>query len=115
MEIQGEMAERAIELLELPEDEPRMVLDLGCGSGLSGVALDEAGHMWVGMDISESMLSECIRIKRKAFRWDPKLLFGYFLLQYSSLNQISRCFGIILKRDFCDWQMLLERGRWKEM
>nr|QBH74338.1 hypothetical protein [Isotomurus palustris] len=57
MEIQGEMAERAIELLELPEDEPQMILDLGCGSGLSGVALDDAGHMWVGVDISESMLN----------------------------------------------------------
>lgn len=56
MEIQGEMSERAIELLELPEDESCMILDLGCGSGLSGTALDEAGHMWVGLDISEAML-----------------------------------------------------------
>ena len=29
---------------------------LGCGSGLSGEALEEAGHYWVGCDISKSML-----------------------------------------------------------
>ena len=27
-----------------------------CGSGLSGQALTEAGHQWVGIDISKSML-----------------------------------------------------------
>ncbi|CAG7838345.1 unnamed protein product [Allacma fusca] len=57
MEIQGEMAERAIELLELPEDESKLILDIGCGSGLSGAALEEAGHYWVGMDISDAMLN----------------------------------------------------------
>lgn len=60
MTIQAEMAERAIELLELPEDEPQMILDLGCGSGLSGAELVEAGHMWVGLDISEAMLSKSL-------------------------------------------------------
>ena len=58
MEIQGEMSERAIELLELSDDEPKMILDLGCGSGLSGAALDEAGHLWVGLDISNAMLGK---------------------------------------------------------
>lgn len=33
-----------------------MLLDIGCGSGLSGEILDEEGHIWVGMDISPSML-----------------------------------------------------------
>lgn len=33
-----------------------MLLDIGCGSGLSGEILDEDGHIWVGMDISPSML-----------------------------------------------------------
>lgn len=55
--VQIEMAERALELLALPDDgEERFILDLGCGSGLSGGVLEEAGHSWVGMDISESML-----------------------------------------------------------
>ncbi|KAG2482779.1 hypothetical protein HYH03_018318 [Edaphochlamys debaryana] len=55
--IQASLTERALELLALPQDGmPRMLLDLGCGSGLSGEALSEAGHMWVGLDISASML-----------------------------------------------------------
>lgn len=35
--IQAQMAERAIELLAIPDDDtPRCLLDIGCGSGLSG-------------------------------------------------------------------------------
>ena len=62
-----QMADRAIELLALPDDVPSYILDLGyvsfgptppdvimivcrCGSGLSGQALTEAGHSWVGVD-----------------------------------------------------------------
>ena len=56
IEIQNGMSERAIELLGLPEDEPCFVLDIGCGSGLSGDCLDENGHYWIGIDISKSML-----------------------------------------------------------
>ncbi len=54
--IQAEITERAIEMLNLPEGRPSYVLDVGCGSGLSGEALEEAGHYWVGCDISKSML-----------------------------------------------------------
>lgn len=51
------MAERALELLALPNDgQAKMILDLGCGSGLSGGVLSASGHYWVGMDISRSML-----------------------------------------------------------
>ncbi|XP_014662299.1 PREDICTED: probable 18S rRNA (guanine-N(7))-methyltransferase isoform X2 [Priapulus caudatus] len=57
IEIQLKMTERAVELLTLPEDTPCMILDLGCGSGLSGETLTEHGHNWVGLDISSSMLS----------------------------------------------------------
>lgn len=53
--IQSEISERAIEMLALP-DRPCYILDVGCGSGLSGEALEEAGHYWVGCDISKSML-----------------------------------------------------------
>ena len=56
IEIQTTMSERAIELLGLPDDIPCFVLDLGCGSGLSGECLEENGHYWVGIDISHSML-----------------------------------------------------------
>ncbi|KAI8384892.1 S-adenosyl-L-methionine-dependent methyltransferase [Radiomyces spectabilis] len=53
--IQAEMAYRALELLNLPPG-PAYLLDIGCGSGLSGEILEEEGHIWVGMDISPSML-----------------------------------------------------------
>jgi len=55
--IQLEMAERCMELLMLPEDETCLLLDLGCGSGLSGSIAEDSGHIWFGMDISASMLS----------------------------------------------------------
>lgn len=51
------MTERALELLNLPENKPALLLDLGCGSGLSGEVIDDHGHMWIGLDISESMLT----------------------------------------------------------
>lgn len=56
IQIQNEMSERALELLALPEDAECLLLDIGCGSGLSGDVLSEHGHTWIGMDISESML-----------------------------------------------------------
>jgi len=56
MEIQANMTERAIEILDLPPDQPAFILDLGCGSGISGDCITEQGHFWVGMDISPAML-----------------------------------------------------------
>lgn len=56
--IQAEMTDRALELLQLPPGESQFILDIGCGSGLSGELLDEDGHVWVGVDIAPSMLGE---------------------------------------------------------
>ncbi|XP_020596627.1 probable 18S rRNA (guanine-N(7))-methyltransferase [Phalaenopsis equestris] len=57
IEIQAKISERALELLNLPNDGvPRLLLDIGCGSGLSGETLSENGHHWIGFDISQSML-----------------------------------------------------------
>lgn len=50
------MAERALELLNLNEDEQCLIIDIGCGSGLSGSVLDDNDHIWIGIDISKSML-----------------------------------------------------------
>ena len=48
IEIQRQLTERALELLALPNDgSPKLLLDLGCGSGLSGEALTDQGHIWV--------------------------------------------------------------------
>ncbi|KAK3083724.1 hypothetical protein FSP39_002058 [Pinctada imbricata] len=59
IEIQSQLSERAIELLRLP-DEPCLVLDVGCGSGLSGECLTEQGHYWIGVDISSHMLDVAV-------------------------------------------------------
>jgi 2-polyprenyl-3-methyl-5-hydroxy-6-metoxy-1,4-benzoquinol methylase len=54
--VQREITVRAIELLLLPPDQTAFVLDVGCGSGLSGQVLEEQGHVWVGCDVSRDML-----------------------------------------------------------
>ncbi|CAG9987929.1 unnamed protein product [Clonostachys byssicola] len=63
--IQASMTRRALELLDLPH--PSLILDVGCGSGLSGEILsaltpEEKGpHVWVGMDVSPSMLDVALQ------------------------------------------------------
>jgi 18S rRNA (guanine1575-N7)-methyltransferase len=57
-QIQSDMTYRALELLNLPPGEPAFLLDIGCGSGLSGEILDEEGYNWIGCDIAPSMLGE---------------------------------------------------------
>eukprot|EP01001_Neometanema_parovale_P007514 NODE_3813_length_1159_cov_87.066602_g3626_i0.p1 GENE.NODE_3813_length_1159_cov_87.066602_g3626_i0~~NODE_3813_length_1159_cov_87.066602_g3626_i0.p1 ORF type:complete len:370 (+),score=71.49 NODE_3813_length_1159_cov_87.066602_g3626_i0:64-1110(+) len=55
--IQVDMTKRAIELMNLPPNcQGLTLLDLGCGTGLSGDCLEEMGHTWVGLDISRDML-----------------------------------------------------------
>lgn len=58
--IQEEITERAIEMLGFPPGVSRYILDIGCGSGLSGQSLENAGHYWVGCDISKSMLQVAV-------------------------------------------------------
>lgn len=60
IEIQSQMSERAVELLCLPEDQACYLLDVGCGSGLSGDYISEQGHHWVGIDISPAMLDVAV-------------------------------------------------------
>ncbi|KAF8357980.1 hypothetical protein PRIPAC_92975 [Pristionchus pacificus] len=60
VKIQSEMAERALELLALPEDKVGYLLDLGCGSGISGDVISAHGHIWVGVDVSLPMLKFAI-------------------------------------------------------
>lgn len=58
IEIQSVMARRALELLSLNAGEPSHILDIGCGSGLSGEVLSEAGYSWTGVDIAPAMLGQ---------------------------------------------------------
>lgn len=59
------MTHRALELLALSA--PSLILDIGCGSGLSGEILssveaaDGGPHVWIGMDISASMLDVALQ------------------------------------------------------
>ncbi|KAL7746241.1 18S rRNA (guanine1575-N7)-methyltransferase [Sorochytrium milnesiophthora] len=80
-DVQARLSHRALELLALPAAEPAaqrdndmeedgdevqevaeesgkpaFLLDIGCGSGLSGEVIEEYGHYWVGVDIAPSML-----------------------------------------------------------
>lgn len=73
--IQRMMTLRALELLNLPRNtsssptlssstslrqhpvqDGALLLDVGCGSGISGEVLTEQGHAWIGVDISKDML-----------------------------------------------------------
>lgn len=60
IEIQEQMSERAYELLLFEEDESALILDIGCGSGLSGYVLQENGHYWMGIDISQAMIDVAV-------------------------------------------------------
>lgn len=64
------MTYRALELLNLPPDEPAYLLDIGCGSGLSGEILDEQGYLWAGVDIAPSMLGMVCTLWKLAFAND---------------------------------------------
>lgn len=57
IEIQQELTKRALQILAIPKKTPRLLLDIGCGSGISGQVLSDRGHMWVGLDISKAMLN----------------------------------------------------------
>lgn len=57
IEIQRELASRALEIIKIPDGQQRLLLDVGAGTGISGSILSETGHMWVGTDISRGMLN----------------------------------------------------------
>ncbi len=57
--IQRQMCERALQLLLLPEPlNEKLVLDLGCGTGMSCETIADNGISFIGCDISDAMLKE---------------------------------------------------------
>mmetsp|Transcript_8029 Transcript_8029/g.20002 ORF Transcript_8029/g.20002 Transcript_8029/m.20002 type:complete len:318 (-) Transcript_8029:286-1239(-) len=68
--VQREITLRAIELLILPPNERSLVLDIGCGSGLSGQVLEEQGHVWVGCDVSRDMLQVAHERMKESYQTD---------------------------------------------
>ena len=58
--IQTQLTLRALEILAIPRGKQKMLLDIGCGSGISGNILGTKGHMWMGMDISKAMLKVAV-------------------------------------------------------
>ncbi|KTW31411.1 hypothetical protein T552_00055 [Pneumocystis carinii B80] len=59
--VQAEMTLRSLDLLNLPKKKMCFLMDIGCGSGLSGEILDQDKHIWVGMDISPWMLETALK------------------------------------------------------
>ncbi|CAH8338169.1 unnamed protein product [Eruca vesicaria subsp. sativa] len=94
LEIQARLSERTLELLDLPEDDvPRLLLDIGCGSGLSGETISESGHRWIGLDISASMLN--VAMEREV---EGDLLLG-------DMGQVCLSFFNI----YCGWWIFCNR------
>ncbi|WUR03556.1 putative methyltransferase BUD23 [Vairimorpha necatrix] len=55
--IQKEITRKCFDLLELQS--PGLILDIGCGTGISGGVLSENNCEWIGIDISKDMLNIC--------------------------------------------------------
>lgn len=56
LRIQEQLTRRALELLALPDACQGYLLDVGCGTGMSGRVLEQCGHEWIGVDLSHDML-----------------------------------------------------------
>ncbi|KAM0679204.1 hypothetical protein BDAP_000070 [Binucleata daphniae] len=56
--IQKEITRKSLSFLEL--NESGLILDIGCGTGISGREIAKNGHMWIGCDISIDMLNELV-------------------------------------------------------
>lgn len=57
-QVQRELAQHCLHLLQAKSKNsaPQLLLDLGCGSGLSSAVLEAAGHTCVGIDAAREML-----------------------------------------------------------
>ncbi|XXG62542.1 hypothetical protein AAC387_Pa05g0878 [Persea americana] len=110
IEIQGKLTERALELLALPDDGvPRLLLDIGCGSGLSAETLSEKEHHWIGLDISKSMLD--VALEREV---DGDLLLADMgrdtrVLDVATVNMVQ---GLALRPGVIDGAISISAVQW---
>ena len=57
--MQHELASECLGLLRLPEDcRGALLLDVGCGGGLSSESVVQAGHFCVACDVNPEMLAQ---------------------------------------------------------
>jgi 18S rRNA (guanine1575-N7)-methyltransferase len=91
IKIQTEMAERCMQLLELPSDEGLLLLDIGCGSGLSGDIITEEGHYWFGMDISKDMMRVAVdrEVEGELFECDIGQGFNFLPGKFDAAISVS--------------------------
>ncbi|KAI0306335.1 S-adenosyl-L-methionine-dependent methyltransferase, partial [Multifurca ochricompacta] len=85
------MTYRALELLNLPPGKSAFLLDVGCGSGLSGEILDEEGYVWAGVDIAPSMLEVALEreVEGDLFLQDIGQGFGFRPGSFDGVISIS--------------------------
>lgn len=60
--VQRKLTERALELIEIDNSIPQMILDVGCGTAISGQLLVERNQMFVGVDIAPEMLINAVQV-----------------------------------------------------
>jgi 18S rRNA (guanine1575-N7)-methyltransferase len=60
--IQESLTRRALELLNLDRAIPRLILDVGCGSSISGSVILESGHFSCGVDVAHEMLLRAVEL-----------------------------------------------------
>ena len=61
VQIQRQLTERALELLQLDMTVPKLILDVGCGTSISGQVIQETGNFYVGIDVAGEMLLQAIK------------------------------------------------------
>ena len=62
VQIQRKLTERAMELIDVDSGNSQLILDVGCGTSISGQVFSENGHFFVGVDIAPEMLLRSLQI-----------------------------------------------------
>lgn len=120
MEIQEKLTLRALELLALDDDDgvPKMILDVGCGSGLSGQVLTEEGVVY--RQQAYSKVSILCETGASPFQFDEVLVAFYSSCSWLSGGKTIHCCvmqgtcGSVATSHQACWKSVLRR-KWKEI